>query len=88
MPNTCTRCDKLRKISKTWKGVVTIHGRSTTITHTEYVCTDPDCQKIVESLLLTQREKKEAIDKQKAQDKQAKDKERAERLLQAKLAIS
>ncbi|MBI4058079.1 hypothetical protein HY405_02070 [Candidatus Microgenomates bacterium] len=76
MSNTCTRCGKLRIPSKTWKEVIEIYGRTSTITHTEYVCADSDCQKVVEKQLLVTREKHEAITRQKEQEQL----ERAKRL--------
>lgn len=59
--NPCTRCGKERIISKTWKEEVdTFFGKSV-ITHTETVCPDPECQKIVEEKLEAQRQKTEEL---------------------------
>ncbi|MBI2267889.1 MAG: hypothetical protein HYU80_00370 [Candidatus Blackburnbacteria bacterium] len=71
MSNPCTRCGNERIVSKTWKEVVVSYGRTTTITHAQFVCIDPKCQKIVESELLAQKEKREALANQKELEKQA-----------------
>lgn len=81
MSNICTRCGNERKLSKTWEEEIAIYGRTTKITHTEYVCNDSSCQSIVEGQLLAQKEKREALEKQKEHEKQAK----AKRLADAKL---
>lgn len=47
MNNPCIRCGKQRVISKEWsEKVTTVYGTSV-IGHTETVCPDPACQKIV-----------------------------------------
>lgn len=45
-----------------------MYGRTSTIIHTEYVCADPSCQKVVEKQLLAVREKYEAMTHQKEQE--------------------
>lgn len=71
MNNPCTRCGKQRVSSKTWNEVVEMYNRKTVIVHTEYVCGDPKCQKIVEAQLLAQKEKQEFLKNQKEQQKLA-----------------
>ncbi len=69
--NPCTRCGKQRIESKTWtEDVDTFFGKSK-ITHTETVCPDPDCQKIVEEKLDAQKQKTENL--QLAREKRIKD---------------
>lgn len=63
--NTCTRCGADRVLAKTWDEVVEIYSRKTTITHSQFVCPDPKCQKQVESLLTQQKEKREYAERQK-----------------------
>lgn len=84
MSNICTRCGNERKLSKTWEEEIVMYGRTTKIKHEEFVCNDAACQKIVEGLLLTQKEKRESLERQKEQEKQAKIK----RLAEAKLAAA
>ena len=57
----CIRCGKERIVSKTWKEEVTNFFGSSFITHTETVCPDEECQKIVEAKFKQEREKKEAL---------------------------
>lgn len=46
--NPCIRCGKQRKIARIWKeNLVTMRG-NTVITHTQTVCPDKACQKIVD----------------------------------------
>jgi hypothetical protein len=70
MSNLCTRCGSERKLSKTWDEEVALYGRTSKITHTEYVCTDPECQKIVEEQIAVQKEKRVAQENQKEREKQ------------------
>lgn len=53
--NPCIRCGKKRVTSKVWTEMV---GRSL-VTHTQTICPDPACQKIVEEELAARREKRE-----------------------------
>lgn len=43
--NLCSRCRKQRIVVRTWKEVLV----NSTITHTETVCPDLDCQKVVDA---------------------------------------
>lgn len=54
--NPCTRCGKERIDGKTWKEEVSTFFGSSTVTHTETVCPDPECQKIVEEKIAAQRQ--------------------------------
>lgn len=59
--NICTRCGRDRVESKSWtEQVDTFFGKST-IVHTENVCPDPDCQKVVEEGLARQKQKTEEL---------------------------
>ena len=63
--NPCTRCGKERIKSKTWKETVTNYMNTTVVVHTETVCPDPECQKIVEKDLVVQKEKRDVIRRNK-----------------------
>ena len=70
MSNPCTRCGNERIVSKTWQQVIESYGRTLTVIHTEYVCIDSKCQKIVEQQLVAQKEKRESIENQRKIDKE------------------
>lgn len=84
MNNPCIRCGSERILSKTWEEVVELYSRQTTITNTEFVCPDAKCQKLVETQLAEQREKKELTDNQKALEKKARVKQRASNAAKAR----
>jgi hypothetical protein len=65
--NPCIRCGKERLVSKTWKEEITNFFGSSFVTHTETVCPDKECQKIVEAKFQQEKERKEAllVEKQK-----------------------
>lgn len=65
MSNICTRCGKERILSKKWKEVILLHGKETATIHTEYVCANPQCQRVVEDQLLKQKEKREFLESEK-----------------------
>lgn len=66
-PNStpCIRCGKERIVSKTWKEEITNFFGSSFVTHTETVCPDEECQKVVDEKFRQEREKKEAIQLEK-----------------------
>ncbi|RJR23770.1 hypothetical protein C4578_03685 [Candidatus Microgenomates bacterium] len=64
--NVCIRCGKPRIVSRTWRE----QSGNATLTCTEYVCPDPECQKIVDKQLA-----------KKVADKEANEKAREERAL-------
>lgn len=70
-PNLCTRCGKERIDSKTWEEEITSFFGATTITHTETVCPDPECQKIVEEKMDALRQKTEDMKIEKEKRKNA-----------------
>ena len=72
--NPCTRCGKQRIESKSWEEKVKNFMGTTITTHTQTVCPDPECQKIVEKELELKRKKKEEI-KQNKEDRRIKFKE-------------
>ena len=84
MSNICTRCGKERVISKTWDEVVEIYEHRSIITHTQFVCSDGECQKIVESQLDVQQKQKIKIEHQKEKEKVVRAKERARNIAVAK----
>lgn len=55
--NPCTRCGKQRIDGKTWKEKIVSHFGTSFIVHTETVCPDKACQKIVEEKMAQLRQK-------------------------------
>lgn len=72
--NPCIRCGKERIESKSWEEKVKNFMGTTITTHTQTVCPDPECQKIVEKELELKKKKKEEI-KQNKEDRRIKFKE-------------
>lgn len=64
--NPCIRCGKERVFFKTWnESTTTFSGSLVKIVHTQFVCPDADCQKIVNSKLTAEREKREEMHRTK-----------------------
>lgn len=59
----CIRCGKTRIFKRQWKEEV----KGGVITHTETVCPDPECQKIVEADFAARREKRLSFENKKSQ---------------------
>ncbi len=59
--NLCTRCGKPRIVVKTWKEYI----RGSILVHTSTSCPDAACQKIVDGKLAAQKEKREAMEKER-----------------------
>ncbi|KKR24690.1 MAG: hypothetical protein UT56_C0010G0005 [Candidatus Levybacteria bacterium GW2011_GWB1_39_7] len=57
LSNPCTRCGKARIESRSWTEKIEEYFGESTIIHTETVCPDADCQKIVEEKLAAQKQK-------------------------------
>ena len=55
--STCTRCGKPRIVVKTYDEKVD----NSTVTYTITECSDPDCQKMVNKTLLTEKKKRQFI---------------------------
>ena len=70
MSNPCIRCGKERIDGKTWKGKV----GSSVVTYSLTVCSDPECQKIVDQAIADRRAKSALLSREKAQAKLAKEK--------------
>lgn len=68
--NPCTRCGKERIEGKKWKEEIATFFGTSTIVHTETVCPDKECQKIVEEKLEIQKQKSDELklEKQKKLD--------------------
>ncbi|MBX4205695.1 hypothetical protein KW795_00690 [Candidatus Microgenomates bacterium] len=66
MSSNCTRCGKLRIVTKTWQEQV---GTSL-VTYTTTTCPDPDCQKAVQGGLDKLKKQREALEKDKQQREQ------------------
>lgn len=63
----CVRCGKERVVAKTWKERV---GNSVLV-HTQTVCQDKACQKIVDDTNAAATEKREALALRRVESKQA-----------------
>lgn len=63
--NPCTRCGKERIEGKRYSEEVATFFGTSTIIHTDTVCPDDDCQKIVEEKLEVQKQKTEEIKQEK-----------------------
>jgi len=59
--NPCIRCGKERIESRTWIEVIETYNGETTVTHTETVCPDVECQKIVDEGFAKQKEKSDSL---------------------------
>lgn len=92
MSNPCIRCGEERVVSKSWKEVVEVYGRQTTITNTDFVCADKVCQKLVEKELIEGKAKRILLEKQKEKEKQTRLKNslmaKAHRLKTASLRVA
>ena len=65
MNNPCIRCGKPRIEGKSWESSL---GNSV-ITHTQTICPDPECQKIVEQGIADKKAKNEQLTKDRAKSK-------------------
>ena len=57
----CTRCGKIRIVSKTWTEKVETYNDFALVTHTLRVCPDKSCQKLVDEELEKQRQNREDL---------------------------
>lgn len=73
--NPCPRCGKPRITGKTWTEEVATFSGVSLVTHTQTLCPDPKCQKIVEEKWEIEKAKsikiKEDFDKRAAEKKEA-----------------
>lgn len=53
--NICTRCGMDRVISKTYKEWIQTYSGKSLLTHTDTICPNKECQKVVESDLAAAR---------------------------------
>lgn len=63
--NPYTRCEKERVEGKSYKEEITTFFGTSTIIHTDTVCPDPECQKIVEEKLEVQKQKSDELKQEK-----------------------
>lgn len=63
--NPCTRCGKERVESKKYAEEITTFFGTSTIIHTDTVCPDEECQKIVEEKLEVQKQKSDELKQEK-----------------------
>jgi hypothetical protein len=59
--NVCTRCGKPRVNGKSWTEKITNYSGTSTVTHTQTICPDPNCQKLVEEKLAFEKAKSDKI---------------------------
>jgi hypothetical protein len=55
----------MRVVGHTWEEKVSMYGGIITVVHSETVCPDKDCQKLVEEKLKEVKDKKDTIKKNK-----------------------
>jgi hypothetical protein len=68
--NACSRCGKQRIISRTWnESIDTLRGK-VTISYSDSKCPDNECQKIVDSELLVEEQKRIKLRDDKEKKKQ------------------
>lgn len=63
--NPCVRCGTERIVLKTWKEHVNTFFGNSTVVHTETVCPNKECQKLVNKEIAYQQEKRDKIKKDK-----------------------
>lgn len=68
MDSVCIRCGKMRIFKRKWREVLV---RGSAITHTETVCPDKECQKIVDAEFEEKRQKRLLMESQKEANKEA-----------------
>lgn len=54
----CTRCGKTRVVAKQWTESRETRAGVATVSYTTMVCPDPECQKQVDEVLTSEREKR------------------------------
>jgi len=74
----CIKCGNLRVFSRQWKDK--FNGKGSVITHTESVCPDVECQKIVDAKFAELREHKVASEERRKSAALLKKTEREARL--------
>ncbi len=68
--NICTRCGKPRVVARTWIEEIETYNGKSKVTHTQTVCPDPTCQKIVEERLAERIESSAKAEKERAERKE------------------
>lgn len=63
--NPCIRCGQQRIDGKTWKEKIENHFGTSFIIHTETVCPDKKCQKMVEERLNKERQRTQDLKNEK-----------------------
>lgn len=61
--NPCIRCGKPRIVVRTWKECI----EGSILIHTSTACPDAACQKIVDKKFADEKEKREAVEKERIQ---------------------
>ena len=64
----CTRCNSKRKITKTWTEKIENSSGFMTLKHTEYKCTNKDCQAEFEKVIEADNLKREKLKQLKIDD--------------------
>lgn len=68
LESVCIRCGKTRIFKRRWREVL---ERGSAIIHTETVCPDKECQKIVEAEFEEKRQKRLLMESRKEANKEA-----------------
>lgn len=68
--SVCTRCGKPRIIVKTYEEKI----ETSTVTYTITECSDPECQKMVNKTLLTEKKKRQFIKDEQVKREEARKK--------------
>lgn len=63
--NPCVRCGTERIVSKTWKEHINAHFGNSIVVHTETICPNSQCQKLVDKEITAQKDKRDKIKKER-----------------------
>jgi DNA-directed RNA polymerase subunit RPC12/RpoP len=66
--SNCTRCNSKRKITKTWTEKIENSSGFMTLKHTEYKCTNKECQAEFEKVIEAEALKREKLKQLKIDD--------------------
>ncbi len=73
----CERCQSKRKIAKTWVEEIKNDHGSMFLTHTEIVCTNPECQAAFDSRLKEDIDKRQKLNQSKLENAEKREKAKA-----------
>ncbi|KKQ34191.1 MAG: hypothetical protein US51_C0049G0008 [Microgenomates group bacterium GW2011_GWA2_37_6] len=64
----CVRCKSRRRVSKTWTEKIVNDNGFMTLLHTQYVCTNVECQSAFDKALLEDTKKREKLKQMKQEN--------------------